>query len=228
MWGSILSPVELKIDAALDFAAPTERTYRTLRTDAPPAPAKRPSVLPTASSDRKRTPLCTGLLDYAPVALAEIACAPLDEYPDPDAAELAYEDAVIDALGERDSFPALRSMTLHALAILHRELTGDPPPALGGMGVASLFAAYGQALAEVAQVSWYGNEKHNPGQPLHHARAKSTDHADCILRHLVDNMTDPGGYDGEFRHAAALVWRCLILLQLACEAVGSPVARGAK
>lgn len=42
------------------------------------------------------------------------------------------------------------------------------------------------ALAGVAKISIDGNSKHNPGQPLHHARGKSNDHADCILRHATD------------------------------------------
>jgi hypothetical protein len=65
------------------------------------------------------------------------------------------------------------------------------------------------ALAAVAQVSWHGNEQHNPGQPLHWSRGKSMDHADCIVRHLIGR----GGYDGQIRHSAALAWRALALLQ---------------
>lgn len=65
------------------------------------------------------------------------------------------------------------------------------------------------ALAEVSNVSWHGNQKHNPGQEMHHSRGKSTDHADCILRHLMER----GGFDGEIRHSAALAWRALALLQ---------------
>ncbi len=42
------------------------------------------------------------------------------------------------------------------------------------------------ALAGVAKISIDGNDKHNPGQPLHHARGKSNDHPDCIVRHAVD------------------------------------------
>jgi hypothetical protein len=82
------------------------------------------------------------------------------------------------------------------------------------------------ALAEVARVSKVGNEKHNPGQPLYHARSKSTDHADCIMRHLVDS----GGFDPEdgLRHSAKLAWRALALLQEELEAAGAPLARGAK
>lgn len=65
------------------------------------------------------------------------------------------------------------------------------------------------ALAAVAEVSYVGNEKHNPGQPMHHARGKSMDHADCIMRHLMER----GGFDGPLRHSAALAWRALVLLQ---------------
>jgi hypothetical protein len=42
------------------------------------------------------------------------------------------------------------------------------------------------ALAGVARISKAGNDKHNPGEPLHHARGKSMDHADCIVRHAMD------------------------------------------
>lgn len=67
------------------------------------------------------------------------------------------------------------------------------------------------ALAAVARLSKVGNEKHNPGQRLHHARGKSTDHADCILRHLVDRgKIDPE--DGQL-HSAKVAWRALANLQ---------------
>lgn len=81
------------------------------------------------------------------------------------------------------------------------------------------------ALAAVAQVSFIGNEKHNPGEPMHHARGKSTDHADCILRHLVGR----GGFDGDTRHSAALAWRALALLQEELEReMGLSLPRGAR
>lgn len=93
------------------------------------------------------------------------------------------------------------------------------------------------ALAEVAKISWAGNQKHNPGQPLHHARGKSTDHADCIARHLIQRGTfDVIEYTDEngekqtvrIRHSAALAWRALMLLQEELEAEGAPMARGAR
>jgi hypothetical protein len=82
-----------------------------------------------------------------------------------------------------------------------------------------------RALAEVARVSKIGNDKHNPGEPMHHARGKSMDHADCIARHLIER----GGFDGGVRHSAALAWRALALLQEEMEAeLGLPLPRGAK
>lgn len=82
------------------------------------------------------------------------------------------------------------------------------------------------ALAEVARVSLYGNEKHNPGEELHHSRGKSTDHADCIIRHLVDRGTRDA--DGQ-RHTALVAWRALALLQQELEDEGlAPLPRGAR
>jgi hypothetical protein len=66
------------------------------------------------------------------------------------------------------------------------------------------------ALAEVAKVSVVGNNKHNPGQPLHWAREKSADHADCIVRHLIERGTID---DQGVRHSAYLAWRALAHLQ---------------
>ena len=70
------------------------------------------------------------------------------------------------------------------------------------------------ALAAVARVSVSGNETHNAGQPLHWAREKSTDHADCIARHLVDHAAGTEyDTDGE-AHMAKVAWRALAMLQI--------------
>lgn len=80
------------------------------------------------------------------------------------------------------------------------------------------------AMAEVARCSKAGNDQHNPGQPLHWSKGKSTDHADCIARHLIDRGTvDPT--DG-IRHSAKLAWRALALLQLEMEAEHVPYLDG--
>lgn len=49
--------------------------------------------------------------------------------------------------------------------------------------VRGLLDYFPAALAEVARLSMEGNRKHNPGAELHWSRDKSTDHADCIMRH---------------------------------------------
>ena len=81
------------------------------------------------------------------------------------------------------------------------------------------------ALSAVAAVSHVGNAQHNPGQPMHWSRDKSSDHADALLRHLIDR----GGIDSDgLRHSAKVAWRALALLQVEIErAEGAPSPRGA-
>jgi len=69
-------------------------------------------------------------------------------------------------------------------------------------------------MAEIARVSKAGNDQHNPGEPLHWAREKSTDHADCIVRHLLERGKPD--VDGQ-RHSAKLAWRALALLETELE-----------
>jgi hypothetical protein len=71
------------------------------------------------------------------------------------------------------------------------------------------------ALSEVARLSKKGNDQHNPGQPLHWARGKSSDHADCLVRHLIQR----GELDTDgISHTAKVAWRALALLQEELEA----------
>lgn len=71
------------------------------------------------------------------------------------------------------------------------------------------------AVLAVADVSRVGNDQHNKGQPMHWAKHKSTDHGDCIGRHLIDAGTlDTDG----LRHSAKVAWRALALLQTEIEA----------
>lgn len=77
------------------------------------------------------------------------------------------------------------------------------------------------ALAEVAKVSKIGNDQHNPGEEMHWARGKSSDHADCIIRHLVGR----GAIDTDgARHSGKTAWRALALLQEEIEA--DKIAKG--
>jgi hypothetical protein len=70
------------------------------------------------------------------------------------------------------------------------------------------------ALAAVARVSFIGNEQHNPGQPLHWDRAKSTDESDALIRHFLERGTTDT--DGTL-HSAKVAWRALALLQKEIE-----------
>ena len=94
------------------------------------------------------------------------------------------------------------------------------------------------ALAGVAKISKAGNDKHNPGQPLHHARGKSSDHGDCIVRHLMDVQDILRAYkNGDINNVLAdqillevsqLAWRALAYSQeLHEELAGAPLAPGA-
>jgi hypothetical protein len=106
------------------------------------------------------------------------------------------------------------------------------------------FNYFPAALAGVAQVSMDGNDKHNPGMQLHHARGKSADHADCIDRHLTDvedilaaierNKTDARLLHADPRvaqlltEANQLAWRALALSQELHEKYGeAPLAPAA-
>lgn len=92
------------------------------------------------------------------------------------------------------------------------------------------------ALAGVAHISKLGNDKHNPGEPLHHARGKSIDHGDCILRHLTDTEDLLAAFDRNadvtkemiLTEVNQLAWRVLAYSQELHEYFGSPLAPGAK
>ena len=70
------------------------------------------------------------------------------------------------------------------------------------------------AIAEVAKASYAGNQQHHPNEPLFWDKSKSTDHSDCISRHLIDR----GKVDSDgIKHSAKLAWRALALLQIELE-----------
>ena len=77
------------------------------------------------------------------------------------------------------------------------------------------FDYFRDALLLVSHVSYKGNQKHNAGQALHWARAKSADEEDAIGRHLVNRYeTDP---EIDLEEAAQLAWRTLAFLQKLAE-----------
>lgn len=82
------------------------------------------------------------------------------------------------------------------------------------------------ALAEIARLSFEGNKKHNPGEPLHWSRGKSTDQLDCLVRHLSEAGTlDTDG----LYHDVKIAWRALANLQVLLEKVrGLPISPGSR
>lgn len=78
---------------------------------------------------------------------------------------------------------------------------------------AGFLAYFPDACAYVAYISWAGNNKHNPGEPLHWAREKSSDHEDCVMRHLLGKTE----LDGDMLEAGGLAWRAMATLQLELE-----------
>ncbi|SRR6266566_3245188 len=79
------------------------------------------------------------------------------------------------------------------------------------------------ALVAVSEVSWHGNEQHNPGKPLHWDRSKSGDEADCLIRHFLQRGTRDS--DG-LRHSAKMAWRALAFLQKELEEERGPLECG--
>lgn len=109
---------------------------------------------------------------------------------------------------------------------IHPTLPGDAKARKEIPLARGLMDYFPAALAEVAALSKKGNDQHNPGQEMYWAREKSTDHADCILRHMLERgMIDTDGV----RHSAKVAWRALAMLQIELEQeAGAPKPRGAK
>lgn len=80
------------------------------------------------------------------------------------------------------------------------------------------------ALVAMAAWSRVANDKHNPGEPMYHARGKSVDHDDCQLRHKID-AGDPGR--DRLEELTCKFWRAGIELQEYAESLGAPLAPAA-
>jgi hypothetical protein len=73
------------------------------------------------------------------------------------------------------------------------------------------------AFVAVANVAIAGNQQHNPGQPLHWAREKSTDQMNTAFRHMFDyGLKTVKDTDGQY-HLAKAIWRLSAELQLLIE-----------
>lgn len=81
-----------------------------------------------------------------------------------------------------------------------------------------IFGYFPDALLAELQVSVVGNKQHNPGQKMHWARDKSTDHMNKATRHLFDyGRGIKKDTDGTY-HLAKAIWRLKARLQLDIEA----------
>lgn len=82
-------------------------------------------------------------------------------------------------------------------------------------------AYFPMALLYLSHVSLVANEQHNPGEPLHWAREKSTDERNTLVRHLLE----AGGQDTDrLRHSGKALWRAAANLEKELEAAGYTVS----
>lgn len=78
-------------------------------------------------------------------------------------------------------------------------------------------AYFPDCWAEIAKVSVLGNKQHGLGATLHFARDVSTDHANKVMRHMLDHQAGQTmDTDGAY-HLAKAAWRALAALQIAIE-----------
>lgn len=137
---------------------------------------------------------------------------------------------------------ATKPLTLADVSARHQELVGKMQAELAAEAkgalptdwqarkdtpiVRGLLDYFPNACAAVAQISAAGNKQHfTPGTPLHWDFAKSSDHADSCVRHMVDRGTiDTDGT----RHTAKAAWRALAELETELIAAGATPGRAVK
>ena len=73
------------------------------------------------------------------------------------------------------------------------------------------------AIIELVKVSVAGNRQHNPGEPMHWAREKSTDQLETVMRHIFDHGAGVRYDVDDQMHLAKAAWRLLAEIQLFCE-----------
>lgn len=81
-----------------------------------------------------------------------------------------------------------------------------------------LYGYFPDAFMAEVQVSWEGNKQHNPGQKMHWARDKSSDHMNKAMRHLDDYGHGIKKDTDGCWHLAKAIWRLKARLQLDIEA----------
>lgn len=136
---------------------------------------------------------------------------------------LRYGDVIV---ADNASAFALRNPTpnLHGPAPGRTHASSLPTDAKARKSIplySGLLKYFPDALIHVAHCSFVGNEQHHPGESLHWDKTKSTDHYDCMIRHLVDDTTGvpvDRSRVGDVAHLAKVAWRALAGLQSAIEA----------
>src|SRR5208282_3868995 len=120
----------------------------------------------------------------------------------------------------------LRPMNEHGFGTIGAQGTTDYPPPfptmkqslLDGMTSAQrkeypittgCLDYFRDALLYISHVSYKGNIKHNPGEPLHWARDKSADEPDALGRHLLNRDAID---DNELLEAGEMAWRSCAFL----------------
>jgi hypothetical protein len=81
------------------------------------------------------------------------------------------------------------------------------------------------AIAELVKVSVNGNAQHNPGEPLHWSRGKSTDQLDAAMRHLFDHGAGIRYDESGMMVLAQAAWRILAEIQIIKDRERQPSAQ---
>ena len=81
-----------------------------------------------------------------------------------------------------------------------------------------VLAYFPNAIKELAQCSFAGQQQHNPNKPLAWDRSKSGDELDALSRHLLDHSIEPIDEDG-IRHITKVAWRALAFLEKELETI---------
>jgi hypothetical protein len=123
------------------------------------------------------------------------------------------------------------AQTLYPLEGIPMTLPTDPKQRKAIPLYSFLTGYFPDAIVEMVKVAVAGNEQHNPGEPLHWARGKSTDQLNTAMRHIFDHGSGIRyDVDGTM-HLAKAAWRLLAEIQLICERkaeLAKPISTGAK
>ncbi len=71
------------------------------------------------------------------------------------------------------------------------------------------------AMCAVAELSWLASKQHGHNE-MHWEKGKSSDHADCLVRHLL--QADQYDTDGVL-HATKVAWRAMANLQVTLDKI---------